>query len=312
MPKLSVIIPIYNRTELFKRGLDSIFRQTMPKGDFEILIIDNRSTEDIKKVFEPYIGKMNIRHIKIDPSQHPIYKEMSADEEYKKKFNIKENWYHTPAIAINIGIKQARGEIICITQPEVIHAPVNFIHGYNLSKAEYSTVFGEIVLATDRFNQYLQDTPNWGIKNYPELWQIARDHGKEYEFFEGEYYWYIMFLPKQAAMDIGGVDEEYCRGVYGEDDNFRVRARMAVRNETYRGESHCLHGDSCIRGIHQSHRDEAGKIENQNRESRHWEIGADTNRKRVEEFYRNPQKLANQGRDWGDEKLITEIKDYLC
>ena len=68
--KLSVILPIYNRSELLARGLKSIFWQTMDKKDFEIIIVDDNSPEDLSKVYQEYIGKMNIRHIIFDHKKH--------------------------------------------------------------------------------------------------------------------------------------------------------------------------------------------------------------------------------------------------
>lgn len=286
----------------------------MPKKEFEIIVVDSRSTEDIKKVFEPYIGKMNIRHIKIDPTQNQIYKEMNEGEEaenYKKKYKVKENWYHTPALAINIGIKQARGDILCITQPEIIHNPESFIHGYNNANSSYGQVFGEIIMVSSQFQQWLDENKNWADMKFENVFDAAYNAGREYEFVAGEYYWFVEYLPRDAALKIGGVDEEYLRGVYGEDDNFRIRGRMAVRDEIYRGRTGGMQDvRDCIVGLHQSHREEAGKIENQNRESAHWNYGANVNRARLDVFCKDPQMIANQGKDWGSDKCVKEIVDY--
>ena len=45
MPLVSIIIPVYNRTELLKRALESLQQQTFK--DFEILVVDDHSTQDI-------------------------------------------------------------------------------------------------------------------------------------------------------------------------------------------------------------------------------------------------------------------------
>jgi len=51
-PLFSVIIPAYNRAKLITRTIDSILAQTFT--DFEIVIVDDGSTDDLKKVCDEY------------------------------------------------------------------------------------------------------------------------------------------------------------------------------------------------------------------------------------------------------------------
>ena len=140
--KLSVILSIFNRSTLLERGLRTIDWQTMSKNDFEIIIIDDNSTEDLKKVYEPYIGKMNIRHIKYDKTKHDFYTK-------------EEDWYHTQAISGNIGINQAKGEILCIQQPEMLLSRQAYEVGYKYAM-EGKAVFGEILLTGKTFRDWLE------------------------------------------------------------------------------------------------------------------------------------------------------------
>jgi len=48
MPKVSVIICTYNREELIKRAIKSVLSQSF--SDYELIIIDDASTDDIKSV----------------------------------------------------------------------------------------------------------------------------------------------------------------------------------------------------------------------------------------------------------------------
>ena len=56
MPKISVIIPTYNRGNLIKRAVDSVLSQTFK--DFEIIIIDDGSKDDTKEVLAPYMDRV--------------------------------------------------------------------------------------------------------------------------------------------------------------------------------------------------------------------------------------------------------------
>ena len=52
MVKVSIIIPTFNRANLITRALESVFKQTI--SDYEIIIIDDGSTDNTKDVLKPF------------------------------------------------------------------------------------------------------------------------------------------------------------------------------------------------------------------------------------------------------------------
>ncbi len=56
MPHFSVIIPTYNRYGLLKRAVDSVLNQTF--GDYELIVIDDGSTDDTPRVEIEYRGRI--------------------------------------------------------------------------------------------------------------------------------------------------------------------------------------------------------------------------------------------------------------
>ncbi len=52
MPALSIIVPVYNRISLLDRALKSIQQQTFK--DFNVIVVDDHSTEDIQSVVDRY------------------------------------------------------------------------------------------------------------------------------------------------------------------------------------------------------------------------------------------------------------------
>ncbi len=56
MPKVSVIIPTYNRERLISRALDSVLKQTFT--DYEIIVVDDGSTDYTKDVLKKYEGRI--------------------------------------------------------------------------------------------------------------------------------------------------------------------------------------------------------------------------------------------------------------
>src|SRR5882724_11938707 len=63
-PLFSVVIPTYNRAGLISRTLNSVLCQTYQ--DFEVIVVDDASTDDTEQILEPLIRTQKIRYIKHD------------------------------------------------------------------------------------------------------------------------------------------------------------------------------------------------------------------------------------------------------
>lgn len=56
-PLISVIIPVYNDIEGIVRTLNSLLKQTYPKELYEIIVVDNNSSDDTPKIIQRYMEK---------------------------------------------------------------------------------------------------------------------------------------------------------------------------------------------------------------------------------------------------------------
>lgn len=56
MPKISVIIPTYNRARYVTKAIDSALAQTYQ--DYEIIVVDDGSTDDTRQVLKPYMDRV--------------------------------------------------------------------------------------------------------------------------------------------------------------------------------------------------------------------------------------------------------------
>lgn len=106
-PLVSIIIPVYNRTDLLDITLESVSKQTM--RNYEVIVCDDGSDEDIESVVKKYDKRFRVLKLK-----------------------------HTglPAIARNAGIISARGQFIAfldsddIWLPEKLEKQLLFAKGY--------------------------------------------------------------------------------------------------------------------------------------------------------------------------------------
>ena len=55
LPKISIIVPVYNAEKYLHRCIDSILTQTF--GDFELLLIDDGSTDKSGRICDDYVSK---------------------------------------------------------------------------------------------------------------------------------------------------------------------------------------------------------------------------------------------------------------
>jgi glycosyltransferase involved in cell wall biosynthesis len=93
MPKVSVIIPNYNHAQFLEQRIDSVLNQTFQ--DFEVIFLDDASTDNSFEVFYKYAN-----HPKIS---HAIFNEINSGSTFKQ-------W--------NKGLSLATGEYIWIAESD--------------------------------------------------------------------------------------------------------------------------------------------------------------------------------------------------
>jgi len=101
MMEASIIIPTYNRKNVVKKTLEYLFHQNYPKDQYEIILIDDGSTDGTKEM-------INF----LSPPCRLVYL-------YQNRKG--------PHIARNLGIKNARGKIIIFVDSDIF-TPPNFIN----------------------------------------------------------------------------------------------------------------------------------------------------------------------------------------
>ncbi len=94
--KVSVIIPTYNRSNILKFTLSSLIDQDFPSREYEVIVIDDGSSDDTREVVESYKDKLNIIY---------YFQE-------DKGFRV--------ALARNEGIKRAKGDVLVFIDTGIV------------------------------------------------------------------------------------------------------------------------------------------------------------------------------------------------
>lgn len=142
---VSVLVPFRDEEKYILRVLNSLESQDYPEEKFEVIFIDDNSTDNSKSILEKNIKKKN-------------FKVIAVPDDYSKKAHKKR--------AIRYGIENSKGEIIVTTDADCVHpkswlksllsflnkdtgfisGPVEFFSSQNLFKKLQKLEFAGLVI----------------------------------------------------------------------------------------------------------------------------------------------------------------------
>jgi glycosyltransferase involved in cell wall biosynthesis len=176
--------------------------QGFPGDRWELVCVDDQSTDDLRAVLRKWSSKVRIQHIVMDRARSAI--PVAAN---------------CPALGLNIAFRQARGEVVYKTDPETM--PIT----ETLARADAG---------------YRPDRILFGMVCWvAELTQHALERGAmtPWEALEVSQqlvgprlripYYFLAVFSQSLVCEIGGVDERYLSGMAGEDDDFSLRIQRA-------------------------------------------------------------------------------------
>lgn len=212
--KVSVIFSTYNRASFLERSLYTYHMQSMPKTDFEIIVIDDQSTDLTQEISNKYSDKLNIVYIKISGNK---------------------NKFRAQSFGWNIGLSLAIGEVCLFTHPEIMMPAktLEIMHDPHL-KYKIPTFLTMKPYVLSNKCQAKIDSVNWmknpdAIKEIPEFLDIWIDGNKRYsnELMEKLCFWEsntTFSMKRIDLLSIGGFDEFDCWGP--DDPSFRDRRKL--------------------------------------------------------------------------------------
>lgn len=122
-PKIAAIICTFNRADILARCLDSLARQNLPEQDFEVIVVDNNSSDQTQQIISTYCANfLNFKYVS------------------EKRQGL--------AIARNTGVTLTNAPLVSFTDDDA-EVPLDWLSRYlelsNSSKYKTAAFGGEII-----------------------------------------------------------------------------------------------------------------------------------------------------------------------
>ena len=112
--RVSVVIPSFENQQYLVKVLDNLYRQTLPKDLYEVVVVDDggndRTVNVIKESYKQHYQGLNLRCVYFPRNKHRTM----GDGQYRA------------GIARNLGVKNSCGEILCFLDSDII-VPTDYL-----------------------------------------------------------------------------------------------------------------------------------------------------------------------------------------
>lgn len=202
MLDISVVIPTYNRKNILLKTIEGLFKQTYPKDRFEIVIVDDGSTDGTKEMIEDIVRDGRDR-----PQPRIIY----VHQDPGKK---------GPAAANNLGIRTASGEYILMINDDIIpdkHLIEEHVKTQHVaSQPKIASQQGQKIMVQGRV---INTSSTEDVSKTPKGYS-----GGYSDISFGYFTTWNLSIKKQYLLDGGLFDEDF-RNLCWEDVEFGFRLR---------------------------------------------------------------------------------------
>ena len=176
----SIIIPTYNRDDVIGMCLDAINQQTFPHDKFEVIVIDDGSTDNTEKIIKNFKNTFKLTYIKQKNSG--------------------------PGAARNKGILLAKGEYALILNDDAIMDPHNLEEHYNAHKAKYNNTKAAVLGTFDFSPKFTKRSFVWLIQNSNLVFAYKLlEPNKPFDY---KYFWTCNISLKTSALIESGLFDE--------------------------------------------------------------------------------------------------------
>lgn len=222
----SIVISSYNRKKLFERTLYSIARFG-PSCDFEVIVVDDNSTEDILSCLKPYNSVFNWKFVKTDVKK------------FENVTGIKK-FLNNPALTNNIGCRLAQAPLIFQQGNEIIATPNIYD---NMMKEAETLGNNFIVFCTtlDVPNSILSKIDPLGTNIDINIINECAKYPLQCPDYKANITNHLSLMSRETWVMCNGYDERYLAGIAAEDSDFLRRARKSPNFKESWNNLICLH-----------------------------------------------------------------------
>lgn len=214
-PALSVIVPTCDRVDILRLCLAHLEAQTLPASDFEVIVVDDASTDATPGFLATYRAPFPFRH-------------------------LRQEQRGGPARARNKGIIAARGDVVVFLNDDALLCPRGLEIHHETHKAVPDASFS--VLGRFEPPAAFGYSP-WGhvISHSDLIFDYAgMRHGGVYDFLH--YYTCNVSTPRAGLIAAGMFDASFTGPLWGaEDIELGYRLQRAGLPVVYREDCHAIH-----------------------------------------------------------------------
>lgn len=218
--RISAVISTYNRSELLKGAIKSLIDQTLPKEQYEILVVDNNSTDNTKGVVASFNQIKNLKYL------------------FESRMGISH--------ARNCALYNARGKYIAFIDDDARaekHFLERILHAFETVNPKPTSVGGQILPF------YLGPKPMWFKDEYeirtkgPTARFLENDGSERFDLFGSNYSLLVNVIRENGGFDVSyGMKEKRMR--LGDETEFFKRLHENMGKEC------CLYYDPNITVYH--------------------------------------------------------------
>lgn len=264
---ISIIISSYNRIELFRRSLYSLVKNR-PKEDWELIVVDEESTQDVLKEIRNFESQIPFKFVKV------------KTKDIEAKLNVKK-YHNNPCVTNNIGFAHSSGDKIFLMGNEIIV----WDDAINKMVQEIPEDLNYLILSTtyDVPEQIINILDNYGQNLTSNMVKFCKHWPLQSINYRSNVTNYLSLVNRSAWENLDGYDERYFGGIACEDSDFYQRFRALSSNKVIL---------SSAISLHQFHGGKTTYYEPKDISKENWDKGVSKNREFFNKWdgsYKNPQ-----------------------